>query len=101
MLPLQPPTAYSAAQHSSTEEATSTSAAVVWPATAFTVPTLCRVVASTQSALSMSTGTPAPAVATDIMLIANLPEFVLLPAGMKLGVLAATTAGVVCFTPCT
>lgn len=91
---------YSSPQHASSESATTTGAAVVWPSVAYTVPKVVRVVATTQSALSMSTGTPAPAVATDIMLIANLPEFILLPAGMKLGVIAATAAGTVCFTPC-
>lgn len=95
------PTPYCAAQHSSTDTATNTSTAVVWPGTPFTVPTVVRVVSTTAAALSVAVGTPAPAVATDLALVANLPEYILLPAGSKIGVIANGTAGTVCFTPLT
>ena len=93
------PAPFSAAQHSSTVEATSATVPVVWPATAFTVPTVVRVVSTTQAYASVAAA-PAPTATTDLMLAPNVPEFIILPAGWKMGVLGQT-AGTVCFTPLT
>jgi hypothetical protein len=90
---------FSAVQGKSTVEATNTSTAVVWPGTAFTVPTVVRVVSTTQAYVSVAAA-PAPTATTDLMLVPNVPEYIILPAGWKMGVLGQT-AGTVCFTPLT
>jgi hypothetical protein len=91
------PTPYTPVPEGSTVEATSTSTAVTWPATAYTTPKLCRVVVTAEAYLDVAP-TPAATATTGMILVANVPELILLPPGCKMSVLAQT-AGTVCFTP--
>ena len=101
MLPINPPSGFGAVEGQSTALAISKATVAIWPVHPFSVPLLVRVVATTTAVVSVSARTPAPTALTDAILVANLPEFICLPAGTQMGVLALVAPGTAYFTPCT
>lgn len=101
MLPINPPSGFGAVEGQSNALATSKTVVAVWPTNPFSVPLLVRVVSTTTAVVSVSVRAPAPTAVTDAILVANLPEFICLPAGTRMGVLALSAPGTAYFTPCT